>query len=62
VPPQEEEDPTLGWSAVAPAGVAVHKVSGTHTTMFAEPSVIDLAKALNARIDQVEREDREVVP
>ncbi|HSF42699.1 MAG TPA: non-ribosomal peptide synthase/polyketide synthase [Thermoanaerobaculia bacterium] len=54
--PVAEEDPTLGWNAVASAGVAVHRFSGTHANMFLEPYVIDLAGSLTACIDRVERE------
>ncbi len=41
-------DPTLGWSAFAAGGVAVHTVPGDHYSMLREPHVQVLAEGLAA--------------
>ena len=48
------EDPTLGWGAVAAAGVEVHTVPGTHQTIVEAPHVEALAEVLRACIERTE--------
>jgi natural product biosynthesis luciferase-like monooxygenase protein/amino acid adenylation domain-containing protein len=47
------EEPTLGWSGVAEAGVQVFKVPGYHDTLLIEPNVQELAKVLNSCLSQI---------
>jgi non-ribosomal peptide synthase protein (TIGR01720 family) len=48
------EDPTLGWGAVAAAGVEIHTVPGNHQTIVEVPHVEALAKVLEACIARAE--------
>jgi amino acid adenylation domain-containing protein/non-ribosomal peptide synthase protein (TIGR01720 family) len=51
-----EEDPTLGWGAVAAEGVEVHSVPGNHQTILEAPHVEALAGILRACIERGGRE------
>ena len=48
------QDPTLGWSALAGGGVALHTVPGTHETMLRRPNVSRLARWLRLLLDDTE--------
>ncbi len=50
------EDPEyLGWKDVALAGVEVVEVGGNHLTLFEEPHVTELARALQQRLESRDR-------
>lgn len=46
-----DDDPTLGWGALARGGVEIHAVPGSHDTMVQPPHVTALADCLRARLD-----------
>jgi aspartate racemase len=43
-------DPSLGWGAMADAGVEVQPIRGDHHTMFDEPGLSDIAAVLRAKL------------
>jgi len=51
LPAGADDDPTLGWGALARGGVDVHAVPGSHDTMVQPPHVTALAACLRARLD-----------
>jgi thioesterase domain-containing protein len=48
-------DPTWGWGGISSEPVEMHRVSGSHETVIAEPAVIDLAAKLKECIARIER-------
>jgi thioesterase domain-containing protein/acyl carrier protein len=49
-----DEDPTLGWAAVAQGGVEIHDTPGTHNSMLLRPYVQTLAALLRASLDRLQ--------
>lgn len=50
-----DADPSYGWSAVCGGGVTVHPITGGHHTLFDEPHVHDLARALRAALVEAQQ-------
>jgi amino acid adenylation domain-containing protein len=49
-----EDEPLNGWGDLARGGVEVHRVPGTHTSMYREPHVGRLVEALRACLEKSE--------
>ncbi|HYR10185.1 MAG TPA: amino acid adenylation domain-containing protein [Longimicrobium sp.] len=49
-----DEDPTLGWAAVAEGGLEIHDVPGNHDLILQRPHVQALAGVLRASLDRVQ--------
>jgi thioesterase domain-containing protein len=50
-PARPDDDPTLGWAAVARGGVTVRAVAGDHYSLMRPPHVAGLAGALRADLE-----------
>jgi thioesterase domain-containing protein len=52
---RDEEERTLGWSAVSPNSVQVHTVPGTHASITAEPNVRVLVERMRESLEAARR-------
>ena len=57
----EEADPHNGWSDLVEGGIEVHRVPGTHTSMYREPHVWSVVEKLRAclRRDRAARAEQD---
>ncbi len=47
----DHSDQAMGWRAVAGSAISVHRIDGSHGTLFHHPDVNGLARAISAAID-----------
>jgi thioesterase domain-containing protein len=53
-----ENDELLGWGGLAPQGIEVHDITGSHHDMLNEPNVRVLAEKLRVCLDRVQVQSR----